>query len=68
MEIRPGELFEFAHPISGIIEMWEAMNVIGTRVELKAITGSYANDLDRTLSARAEHIVKYRSHISGPVA
>jgi hypothetical protein len=66
MEIRPGELFEFKHPISGIIEMWEAMNVIGARVELKAITGSYANDLDRSLSARPEQIIKYRSPTSGP--
>jgi hypothetical protein len=66
MDIHQGELFEFKHPVSGIIEMWEAVNVSGPRIELKTITGSYANDLDRTISARAEDIIKYKSKISGP--
>jgi hypothetical protein len=48
--------------------MWEVQNVSGDRVELKAITGNYVSDLDRTLSARTTEISKYKSSISGPAA
>lgn len=65
MEVRLGEFFELEHPVSRFIEMWEVVNVSGTRVELRAITGGDANDLDRTLSASIAQIAKYRSEISG---
>ena len=68
MQTSIGELYEIKHPISGIVEMWEVQNVSGDRVELKAITGNYVSDLDRTLSARTTEISKYKSSISGPAA
>ena len=55
-----GDRFKFPHPVSGKDEIFEAINVLGPQVELKAVTGDYPNDLARTVSAFEVDIRRHR--------
>ncbi len=60
MATKPSQLFRFPHPQSRIEETFEAINVLGAHVELRAITGNYPNDLARTVNALDVDIRRHR--------
>ena len=58
--VQRGDIFRFPHPRTGRDDDFEAINVLGAHVELKALGADYPSDLDRVVTALCVDVERYR--------